>query len=64
MARKRVHEIAKAHGGVSIGSYPSFSLTGFRNQIVVRGKDAAEVERAALAVRALLGRLRGDPLPI
>src|SRR3712207_6847293 len=32
-------EIAQAHPGVSIGSYPSFSLTGFRNQIVVRGKD-------------------------
>ena len=57
-------EIAQAHPAVSIGSYPSFSSSGFRNQIVVRGKDAAEVERAALAVRALLGRLRGDPLPI
>jgi molybdenum cofactor synthesis domain-containing protein len=57
-------EIAQAHPAVSIGSYPSFSSSGFRNQIVVRGKDAGEVEGAALAVRALLGRLKGNPLPI
>src|SRR5215218_7894249 len=32
-------EIAQAHAGVTIGSYPAFSITGFNNQIVVRGKD-------------------------
>jgi molybdenum cofactor synthesis domain-containing protein len=51
-------EVAKAHPGVSIGSYPSFSLTGFRNQIVVRGKDAAAVAAAVSAVRDLLARLQ------
>ncbi len=51
-------EVAKAHPGVSIGSYPSFSLTGFRNQIVVRGKDADAVAAAVSAVRDLLARLQ------
>ncbi len=51
-------EIAKAHGGVSIGSYPSFTLTGFRNQIVVRGKDPAAVAAAVAAVRDLIARLQ------
>jgi molybdenum cofactor synthesis domain-containing protein len=50
--------VAKAHAGVSIGSYPSFSLTGFRNQIVVRGKDAGQVGEAVAAVRDLIARLQ------
>jgi hypothetical protein len=49
---------------VSIGSYPSFSTSGFRNQIVVRGKDPGAVERAVTAVRELLGRLKGDRTPL
>jgi len=57
-------QIASAHGGVSIGSYPSFSTSGFRNQIVVRGKDPAAVAGAVAAVRDLLGRLRGDRAPL
>jgi molybdenum cofactor synthesis domain-containing protein len=57
-------QIASAHEGVSIGSYPSFSTSGFRNQIVVRGKDPAAVEGAAAAVRSLLGRLKGDRAPL
>jgi molybdenum cofactor synthesis domain-containing protein len=57
-------EIAAAHEGVSIGSYPSFSTSGFRNQIVVRSKDPAAVENAAAAVRDLLGRLKGDRAPL
>ncbi|MBZ6075477.1 competence/damage-inducible protein A [Microvirga puerhi] len=56
--------IAAGEPRVSIGSYPSFSASGFRNQIVVRGKDAAAVEEASAAVRALLGRLRGDRSPL
>ena len=52
--------IADLHPAVSIGSYPSFSSTGFRNQIVVRGKDPAEVAVAVDEVKSLLGRLRGD----
>jgi molybdenum cofactor synthesis domain-containing protein len=56
--------VASTHEGVSIGSYPSFSTSGFRNQIVVRGKDPAAVAAAAAAVRDLLGRLKGDRAPL
>jgi molybdenum cofactor synthesis domain-containing protein len=57
-------EIAKAHGAVSIGSYPSFSPAGFRNQIVVRGKDPSAVAAAAEAVRALIRRLQAGHVPL
>ncbi|KAA2244374.1 competence/damage-inducible protein A [Salinarimonas soli] len=56
-------DVAKAHPGVSIGSYPSFTAGGFRNQIVVRSKDPAAVAAAAEAVRGALERLRGDGVP-
>ncbi|WP_230532483.1 competence/damage-inducible protein A [Microvirga roseola] len=57
-------QIAAANEGVSIGSYPSFSAAGFRNQIIVRGKNLAAVEKAAAEVRDLLGRLKGDRAPL
>jgi molybdenum cofactor synthesis domain-containing protein len=53
-------EIAKSHPGVSIGSYPSFSLAGFRNQIVVRGKDPSAVTAAVEAVRVLIADLQAE----
>ncbi len=56
-------EIAAAHPGVSIGSYPSFSAAGFKNQIVVRGKDPAAVAAATAAVRALIAGLKSDRAP-
>ena len=56
--------LAKAHPDVSIGSYPSFTPEGFRNQIVVRGRDAARVAAARAAVEALLAGLRGDEVPV
>ncbi|MCB8822660.1 competence/damage-inducible protein A [Microvirga rosea] len=56
--------IAADEPRVSIGSYPSFSAAGFRNQIVVRGKDPAAVEAAEAAVRQLLNRLKGDRSPL
>jgi molybdenum cofactor synthesis domain-containing protein len=52
--------IAKEHAGITIGSYPSFSANGFRNQIVVRGKQAAAVAAAAEAVRGLVVRLKAE----
>ena len=55
--------IADLHPAVSIGSYPSFTSAGFRNQIVVRGKDPAEVAVAVGEVKFLLGRLKGDRIP-
>ena len=56
--------IAKAHPEVSIGSYPSFSPEGFRNQIVVRGREAGKVAEARAAVVAMLALLRGDGIPV
>lgn len=56
--------IAAANERVTIGSYPSFSTSGFRNQIVVRGKDAVAVTAAVDAVRELLGRLKADRNPL
>jgi molybdenum cofactor synthesis domain-containing protein len=57
-------QVAKDHPDVSIGSYPSFTATGFTNQIVVRGKDAAAVAAAADAVRVLLLTLTADKAPL
>jgi molybdenum cofactor synthesis domain-containing protein len=56
-------EIAASHPGVSIGSYPSFALGGFKNQIVVRGKDLAAVEAAEQTVQDLVARLRAARTP-
>ncbi|MFC6388185.1 competence/damage-inducible protein A [Methylorubrum zatmanii] len=50
--------IAAAHGAVSIGSYPSMTPEGFRNRIVVRGRDGAAVAAARAEVDALLATLR------
>ena len=57
-------EIASAHESVSIGSYPSFSTAGFRNQIIVRGKDPRRVAAAARAVHDLLAIMRADRAPL
>jgi molybdenum cofactor synthesis domain-containing protein len=51
-------EVAKEHPGASIGSYPSVTPAGFRNQIVVRSKDPAALAAAVEAVRALVSRLQ------
>lgn len=56
----RLEEIARAHEGVSIGSYPHFSGAGVRNQIVLRSRDAARLASATAAVRALLADLSAD----
>ena len=57
-------DIAADHGGVSIGSYPSFQNGTFKNQIVVRGKDAGAVSEARQAVVSLVERLHGDGVPV
>ena len=49
--------VAGAHPGVSIGSYPSMTAAGFRNQIVVRGRDADMVAAARRDVEAAVARL-------
>ena len=50
--------IAAEHPALSIGSYPSYSPTGFANQIVARGRDLAELEAACAKIRAMLDALR------
>ena len=57
-------EVAKARPEVSIGSYPSFQDGKFKNQIVVRSRDAAALEEARGAVEAMLARLKGDRVPL
>ena len=55
---KGLGEIAASFAGVSIGSYPSFGEGRFKNNIVVRGKDSAQVSAALAAVAAMLEPLR------
>ena len=49
---------------MSIGSYPSYADGTFRNQIVVRGKDAEAVADARRAVEAMIAELIGDGKPL
>ena len=56
--------IAEARSKVSIGSYPSFSGGQFRNQIVVRSKNAEAAAEAREAVEAMVARLKGDAKPL
>ena len=56
--------LARLHPDVSIGSYPSFTPEGFRNQIVVRGKEPGVVETARAAVVEMLAGLQGDGVPV
>lgn len=51
--------IAADFPALSIGSYPNFRDDRFHNEIVVRGKDAALVERAAERVGAMVASLGG-----
>lgn len=55
--------VAVANPAVSIGSYPSFINGGFRNQIVVRGKDQMAVSTAVAAVTAAISTLKSDNVP-
>ena len=51
-------DVAAVYPELAIGSYPSFLGDGhFHNQIVVRGKDAAQVAAAAALIEAMLSRL-------
>ena len=51
-------EIAKAYPTLSIGSYPSYSPSGFTNQIVARGRDHDTLVEAAGRIRDLVASLR------
>ncbi len=60
---KALGAIAATHVGVSIGSYPSFLNGGFRNQIVVRGKDKSLVDAAVVAITGAIATLQSDNVP-
>jgi molybdenum cofactor synthesis domain-containing protein len=51
-------QIQREHPSVAIGSYPFYAERGAGVQLVVRGRDAEAVERAAEAIEAAL-RLEG-----
>jgi len=51
-------KIAKEHINVSIGSYPHLSPEGYRNQVVVRGKEETAVREAVKAVHDLIKQLQ------
>ena len=46
--------IQKEFPDLALGSYPFYREDGFGVQLVARGRDAAQVERAALAIEALI----------
>lgn len=50
--------LAAEFSDLAIGSYPSFVDGKFANEIVVRGKDAAQVEAAVTEIQAILAKLR------
>ena len=47
--------IAKAHPDLSLGSYPFYGENGYGSNLVIRGRDQAEVDAT---VEALIGALR------
>jgi hypothetical protein len=49
--------VQKQFPGVALGSYPFHDADGFGSQLVARGRDGAEVERAAGAIEAMLTEL-------
>jgi molybdenum cofactor synthesis domain-containing protein len=61
---KTLGDIAASHPAVSVGSYPSFVNGGFRNQIVVRGKNADAVAAAVAAINAAVAGLQSDHAPV
>jgi molybdopterin-biosynthesis enzyme MoeA-like protein len=48
--------VAKAHPDLSLGSYPFFGEGGFGSNLVIRGRDPAEVDAT---VEELIAALRG-----
>ena len=46
--------VAKAHRDMSLGSYPFFSPEGYGSNLVVRGRDATQVDAVTAELRAAL----------
>jgi molybdenum cofactor synthesis domain-containing protein len=49
--------VARAHGALSLGSYPFFTPEGYGANLVIRGRDAAEVEAAVGALVVALAKV-------
>ena len=49
-----LREIAKAHPGVVIGSYPKFDGTRYSTEIVIRSREDAAIDAASEAVETML----------
>ena len=49
------------HGAVAIGSYPYYREDGYGVQLVARGRDAAEVEKVALALEGIVRNAGAEP---
>jgi molybdenum cofactor synthesis domain-containing protein len=49
--------VAKAHPDLSLGSYPFFGPSGFGSNLVIRGRDEAEVEATVVELVAALTAL-------
>ena len=50
-----LESVAKAHRDMSLGSYPFFTPDGYGANLVVRGRDAAQVDAVVAELRAALG---------
>ena len=53
--------IQKEFPDLALGSYPFYREDGFGVQLVARGRDAAQVERAAIAIEALIRAEGAEP---
>ena len=53
--------IQKDFPELAIGSYPFYREDGFGVQLVARGRDAAKVEEAAVAIEALIRAEGAEP---
>jgi molybdopterin-biosynthesis enzyme MoeA-like protein len=49
-----LERVAKAHPAMSLGSYPFFGADGYGSNLVLRGRDPAEVEEAIVELIAAL----------
>jgi molybdenum cofactor synthesis domain-containing protein len=56
--------VAKAFPELSLGSYPFFSQEGYGSQLVVRGRDPQEVDRAVAALQAALANVGVDRMAL
>jgi molybdopterin-biosynthesis enzyme MoeA-like protein len=54
-------EIQARHAGVDIGSYPSYSSSGFGVAVVLRHSDRTVLDAAAAEVIELIRDLGGEP---